>query len=189
MDVGNREANMEYRWKAGQTIKIRLMGRSRHLRRKVIRFARQWEKYANIRFNFLGNNSIRAEVRVTFTEGKGNYSYLGTSALDIPENEPTMNLELDDFSSTDYVRRVVLYEFGHLLGCIYEYSSPASGISWNVPAVYQYYKTNFGWDETKTYQSVIYKYDKSMISQFTEFDPKSIMVYYIDESHLLPGED
>ncbi|KAF3219032.1 hypothetical protein TWF192_004957 [Orbilia oligospora] len=172
------------RWKIGQTIRIRLLGGSQSLRRKVIRYAREWEKYANIHFEF--SRGKESDVRISFDKDKDSYSYLGTDAIGIPQDTATMNLVLDDQTTTERVRAVVLHEFGHLLGCIYEHSSPASSIPWNEAAVYDYYR-GFGWGREKTSDNVLRKYDEKTISQFSEFDPKSIMIYPIDESVLLPG--
>ncbi|KAF3159416.1 hypothetical protein TWF751_000787 [Orbilia oligospora] len=171
-------------WKTGQTIKIRLLGGSQSLRRKVIRYAREWEKYANICFEF--SRGGKSDVRISFDQYKDSYSYLGTDAISIPPDTATMNLALNDHTTTERVRAVVLHEFGHLLGCIHEHSSPASSIPWNEAAVYDYYR-RCGWDWAKTYHNVLWKYDEKTISQFSEFDPKSIMIYPIDESVLLPG--
>ncbi|KAF3315498.1 hypothetical protein TWF173_003416 [Orbilia oligospora] len=107
--------------------------------------------------------------------------YMGTG------DTATMNLALNDHTTTERVRAVVLHEFGHLLGCIHEHSSPASSIPWNEEAVYDFYKRTNGWDRAKTCHNVLHKYDRNTVSQFSEFDPKSIMIYTIDESVLLPG--
>ncbi|KAF3282749.1 hypothetical protein TWF970_001487 [Orbilia oligospora] len=173
------------RWETGQTIKIRLLGGSQSLRRKVIRFAREWEKYANIFFEF--SRGGKSDVRISFDQYKDSYSYLGTNAIAIPQDTATMNLALNDHTTTERVRAVVLHEFGHLLGCIHEHSSPASSIPWNEEAVYDFYQRTNGWDRAKTCHNVLRKYDRNTISQFSEFDPKSIMIYTIDESVLLPG--
>ncbi|EGX51056.1 hypothetical protein AOL_s00054g792 [Orbilia oligospora ATCC 24927] len=143
------------RWETGQTIKIRLGGKS--------------------------------DVRISFDQYKDSYSYLGTNAITIPQDTATMNLALNDHTTTERVRAVVLHEFGHLLGCIHEHSSPASSIPWNEEAVYDFYQRTNGWDRAKTCHNVLRKYDRNTISQFSEFDPKSIMIYTIDESVLLPG--
>ncbi|KAK6516382.1 hypothetical protein TWF506_006291 [Arthrobotrys conoides] len=178
-------------WEIGQTIVMRLNGGSPSLRRKVIYYARIWEKYANIHFRFLRRDSeVKDDVRilhVSFEQDKGNYSYIGTNALTVPRDKAIMNLALNAYSSTREVRRKVLHEFGHLLGCIHEHSSPASSIPWNAAAVYEYYKAREGWGRQKIYHNVLRKFDKYNISQFSDFDPKSIMIYPISESVLLPG--
>ncbi|KAF3154109.1 hypothetical protein TWF569_000943 [Orbilia oligospora] len=140
--------------------------------------------------DFLGSSIRRkgdkSDVRISFDQYKDSYSYLGTDAISIPPDTATMNLALNDHTTKERVRAVVLHEFGHLLECIHKHSSPASSIPWNEAAVYDYYR-RCGWDWAKTYHNVLWKDDEKTISQFSEFDPKSIMVYPIDESVLLPG--
>ncbi len=81
-----------------------------------------------------------------------------------------------DFSGT------ILHEFGHALGCIHKHLSPASDIQWNKPAVYDYYsKLDPPWSKEEIDENTFNKYS-STITQYTEFDKKSIMLYAISNS-------
>ena len=77
---------------------------------------------------------------------------------------------------TEY-SRVVLHEFGHALGCIHEHQSPSGGIQWNKEAVYRSLSgPPNNWSKEQIDHNVISRYSKDQ-TQFTAFDPRSIMLY------------
>jgi hypothetical protein len=82
--------------------------------------------------------------------------------------------------------RVVLHEFGHALGLLHEHQNPAGSIPWNVEAVYSYYRETQGWDQQKTYNNVIRKYNEEETNH-TRYDSRSIMEYPIPEELTLNG--
>jgi len=83
-------------------------------------------------------------------------------------------------SADDEVARVVLHEFGHALGCIHEHQNPAANIPWDKPKVYQFYAgyPNY-WSPSEVDTNLFKRYDRE-ITQFSEFDRSSIMLYPID---------
>lgn len=78
----------ENRWKPGRTLRVKFLDGVSAVREKVTKYAKEWEKYANIKLDFI--TSSEAEIRVAFSPG-GSWSYLGTVALVIDPAEPTMN--------------------------------------------------------------------------------------------------
>jgi hypothetical protein len=144
----------------------------------VEQIAHTWEQFANIKFLF--DDDPEAEIRISFVHDPGSWSYLGTDALAIPKDQPTMNFGwLKPNTHNIEYNRVVTHEFGHALGAIHEHQSPAAQIPWNKPAVYRYYAgpPNF-WPPAKVDVNLFQKYDQT-ITQFSEFDPASIMLYPI----------
>jgi hypothetical protein len=74
---------------------------------------------------------------------------------------------------------VVTHEFGHAIGCIHEHQNPANNIPWDKEAVYRYYQgpPNY-WTREQVDINLFTRYEAD-ISQFSAFDPQSIMLYPI----------
>ena len=169
-------------WKPGRTLRIRFRGGSATLQARVQGFAEQWTEHANIKFVF-DNAADDAEIRISFTPNIGSWSYLGTDNLLIDDPNPTMNFGwFTDSTPDDEVRRTTIHEFGHALGCIHEHQSPGGQIPWDKPKVYAYYAgPPNNWDKAKVDSNLFAKYDMTT-TQFSAFDPDSIMLYAIPNS-------
>jgi Astacin (Peptidase family M12A) len=154
---------------------------------KVMMYAHQWSQYANITFLF--GNDPNAEIRIAFNPDDGSWSALGTDALVeeyYPKQGPTMNFGWLAPTSSERDYSVVLHEFGHALGMIHEHQSPASRIQWNRGAVIRELSGSpYKWD-LKKIENNIFASDQSQ-TQFTKFDPKSIMIYFIPDRWTLNG--
>ena len=172
----------QWLWKAGETLRVSWLGGDASLDDRVKRHAQKWCEYGNIVFEFLPYVQGRcpeAEIRVAFVPNNRSWSYIGTQALHIQDQcMPTMNFGwLTAASSEEEVRRVVLHEFGHALGCIHEHLHPKEGIPWDRPAVYAYYAQQ-GWSSKDVDNNLFTKYGESMING-SDYDPLSIMHYQI----------
>ena len=77
---------------------------------------------------------------------------------------------------------------GHTLGFIHEQSQPEANIDWNEEAVYEWYLQNQNWDRDTTFHNVLERYGKQ-ITQYTEYDPTSIMHYWIDAQLTKSGKE
>ena len=165
------------KWKNGRTLRVRFLDGQPAVQAKVKRFAQEWEKFANIKFDF--GNDPDGEIRISF-EQEGSWSYIGVDATTIPRKEPTMNFGwLQADTPDDEYSRVVIHEFGHALACIHEHQSPGAEIPWDKEAVYRYYMgPPNNWSESEVDLNLFQRYGQE-VTQFTKFDPKSIMLYPI----------
>jgi hypothetical protein len=172
-------------WRPGRTLRIRFLDGDPEVHVRVQTIASEWMDHASVRLEFVQDPPV--EIRVAFTPGSS-WSWVGTEALTVPLTEPTMNLGwLTAETTEEDCRRVVLHEFGHVLGCIHEHMSPDGGIQWNRPAVYAYYEQPpYSWSHATTDSNVFAVYDKAQ-TQFSTFDPQSIMLYPIPKGFTTNG--
>lgn len=169
------------KWPNGSVITVSLNGGTTKVRNKVMQFAKEWSKYANITFNFVTSGT--AQIRVTFTAGAGSYSYIGKDALGIASNKETMNFGwFDDNTSDTEFSRTTIHEFGHALGMIHEHQHPLAAIPWDKPKVYAYYAgyPNY-WSQAQVDNNLFAKYSTSQ-TQYSAYDKLSIMHYSISST-------
>ncbi len=169
----------ELMWPKGTTIKIRFLEGDPNVITKVKEKFNLWLPLAStLKFEYVDDDS--ANVFVTFKENKGHWSWLGKDILNNPEKKPTMNFGWphDRQIPDEEIERVAVHEMGHTLGFIHEQSSPKADIGWDEDKVYDYYKRTQNWDREKTFFNVLQRYEEP-VTQFTEFDPTSIMEYPI----------
>lgn len=163
-----------------QTISYFFMGGNHLQHEKVTQAIEEWTWYANVEF-VEAFSAEESNVRITFDPDDGSWSYIGRRCDIIPVTEATMNLAwLDKFSQiTSNEKAVILHQFGHTLGLIHEYQSPAHGnpVVQNIAAVLDLYKGTQGWTQQQIYDQVINVYNKSDVSNYSQVDIQSIMHY------------
>ena len=165
-------------WITGSTLQVRFLGGTDSQKTTAQEQAGWWMEHANLVFEF--NDAADAEIRIAFNSNDGAWSYLGTDASNIPQDQPTMNLGFLDGGTA-------AHEFGHAIGLAHEHQNPAGGIEWNEDIVISDLSgaPNF-WDEAKTRHNVLNKYSADQI-RGTEFDPDSIMLYFFPDSWVKNG--
>lgn len=102
--LGDRGVGDNYHmWDNGTVLKVKFMyGGSKALREKVMQQAKEWEKYANITFNFLPDNATETDLRIKLGKGYGHNSAVGTEARFRKQNEQTINFDTLYFADADY---------------------------------------------------------------------------------------
>jgi hypothetical protein len=157
-------------WKNGITLKVAILSGTKPQQDLVKLHAPQWSKHGNIKFDFV--NNANPDIRITFEENDGAWSYIGTDCATIPKSQPTMNLGWQD-------EGVVLHEFGHMIGMIHEHQNPSGGIKWNKPNVYRDLagSPNF-WDKATVDNNMFATYDLDQVNA-TKVDKLSIMLYEV----------
>jgi len=165
-------------WQPGRVLRVRFLDGLAEVQAKVAAVAATWEKYANIHFDF--NNDPQAEIRISFTHDRGSWSYLGTDALAIPADQPTMNYGWLTPTTPDAdSQRGGLHDFGHALGCIHEHQNPTVNIPWNKPAVYAAYAGPPNYRSQVQVDTNLFTRYAREATQFSQFDKASIMLYAI----------
>lgn len=184
---GRGLADNYYLWDNGQTLNVKFLSGSSMYREAIKQYAKEWEKYANIKFNFV--ESGPAHIRILLTNKDGYYSMIGTLANMVDEKAQTMNFDTtgNNFKYATSMRGTVLHEFGHALGILHEHSSPISDIQWNKELIYKEYAAapNY-WSKADVDAQVFATY-KVMYTNGTQYDKKSIMHYPIEARHTLNG--
>ncbi len=165
-------------WMNGTTLRVRFIGGSAAQRAKAKEQALWWTVHANLKFEF--GTAADAEIRVTFDESDGAWSYIGTDCRAIPLDQPTMNLGFLDGGTA-------AHEFGHAIGLAHEHQNPQGGITWNEAAVIADLSGPPNhWDEATIRHNVLRKYAVSQV-RGTHFDPDSIMLYFFPGSWVASG--
>lgn len=174
----------------GNSLRCRFLDGSSTQQRRVAEQAKRWETYISISLDF--GDDPDSEIRVSFEADPGSWSAVGTDALleqYFPKFQPTMNFGWlrDDTDDTEY-ERVVVHEFGHALGCIHEHQSPGVNFKWNEPEVYRVFSgpPNY-WSRAQIKHNILDRYSTTQ-TQFTDFDPASIMLYAFPGSLFASGQ-
>jgi serralysin len=166
-------------WPISKRISVKFIDNNPLLENKIIEYANEWSEYANIHFDFIKSGS--AEIRISLKNDGTSWSVIGTDALDIPQNIPTMNFGwFDNFTPNEEIRRTTLHEFGHAIGCIHEHQTFDCPIKWDKIAVYNEYLKH-GWSRQKVDNNIFGIFKQSEITN-SVFDRNSIMLYPVDKN-------
>jgi serralysin len=93
----------EVMWENGDAILVKFMpGSSQFLRSRIMQYAKEWEQYANIKFQFVPENTPLTQMRVFLGNGCPHQSTIGTLCNRSPQIQPTLYLDTADFLNMDY---------------------------------------------------------------------------------------
>jgi hypothetical protein len=167
-------------WPQFAEIRISFIGGTQQQRSLVRNVTMQnYAPLVNLKIQFVDSGG---DVRVSFMKGQGCWSALGTDALLVDAEKPTMNFGWlddppEDGSACCY--GVVKHEMGHCLGAfLHEHQNPELPFEWDEQTVFR----DLGgapnnWDEATVKTNMFERYSHAEI-RGTEYDQDSIMLYF-----------
>ncbi len=166
-------------WHNGTVIKVKFLHDPYELKNKIIQYAKEWEQYANIIFQFIENGD--ADVRIGFDWNNERYiswSYIGTDCKSLTnQDEATMSFAyFYDLSERDR-RADVLRNFGLVLGLELEHRHINFYPGWT-SRISQYWESeieDIPWTTLKKY--VFDPIESTNLVQTINYDENSIMAW------------
>ncbi|KAG9308595.1 hypothetical protein JVU11DRAFT_11701 [Chiua virens] len=162
------------------------MSRTHRRKRPSVEGMRVWEEHANVSFVVHPqDDTSTADIRISFRTASGSsWSAVGATKRSgqniIPAKNPTINFGVLTDGTPLNEKAIILHELGHVLGMMHEHQSPARGvkITLKTEEVYKYYRPLLGFNDKLVKTQIIDQY-KQGESNFSHFDPKSIMMYFM----------
>jgi len=182
---GDREPRMvmaftKY-WARGRTLKIEFMNNLPDiLKHPFIEAASLWLPYVNLKFEFVTQGP--SDIRIAMNDSI-HRSEVGTDALLVPQDKPTMEFNLTQILTNKMVNnqlvkkpdfdRTVLHEFGHMLGAVHEHQHPQSNIPWDQAKLLQLLPLA-GYTEEMIHANILDLYEAADY-HYSAYDPDSVM--------------
>lgn len=150
------------------------------LKSKILAHMNAWaDQGCAVRF---AESNANATVRIARTRGQGYWSYLGTDLLNIPQSQPTMNLDSFTLNTPEgEYRRVVRHETGHTLGFPHEHMRGVLVSLLDPARTVAYFTRTQGWSAQEVQDQVLTPLSEASLMG-TPADQDSVMCYQI------PGE-
>ncbi|WP_085694409.1 MULTISPECIES: peptidase M12 [unclassified Pseudomonas] len=159
-------------WANGRTLTIAFIDAPDPERKqRIISAASRWLPYINLTFDFV--EGVKGDIRIA-TKKNNNSSMLGTDALLVHPDWPTMNLGVTpDHPDFDVI---VTHEFGHALGAMHEHLHLQAKIPWDKPKVYAFYQNREMNPLTRKQVDLnLFKTFSTPVAIHTDYDRRSIM--------------
>lgn len=140
-----RSAGKGSLWPNGETLTVKFMNGDSRQRADFRAAVDQWLAQANLKVQYVDGGD--SKVRVSFT-GPGSYSFVGTQALVVGPNQPTIVLGFAQRSQGGPPSNY-LHEIGHMLGLVHETANPTASLKYNRDLIYlELSQPPNSWDRT-----------------------------------------
>ncbi len=139
-------------WEPGQVIRVKFMpGGGPVIRNKVMNLAKEWEKYANIKFQFLPDSEPDTDIRVKLGKDLGHNSAVGTLSRIYSTKEHTLHLDTLYLADIDYYRALIVRDKVKLT-------------NENAEDVYRSYMSRYPnhWNEKELYATVVHEFGHAL---------------------------
>ncbi len=171
-------------WRVGEVLQFHFVDGTEDQKKFTRAAMDEWERYAELTFEEV--SSPDATIRISFTR-PGSWSAVGTDALGVRLDEPTMNSGyLGEPPYDDLDTATTLHDLGHALGLVHEYQNPATGDFFNKEELYKTMRRPpYNWsiqaiDEEALIKSTDYPGSR-------DFDNESVMNLPFPDNVFLPG--
>lgn len=161
-------------WNTGETITYYFIGGTIQQREFVRSRLRKIQEFINLNFTETATVS-NSDVRISFVEGIGSWSYIGKVARLISKNNATMNFGWLSKTNPSPQTNLVDHELGHMIGAGHEHKFPG-WIKWNEERVYADMEQQ-GWSREQTYHNILKPYLDTEITSTGNADVRSVMLY------------
>ncbi|MBA2305568.1 MAG: hypothetical protein H0W08_23445, partial [Acidobacteria bacterium] len=161
-----------------------------NLRARILQHMNAWNKSGNVVFT---ETRRTGKVRIARLNSppdmSGYWSFIGTEILEIPDDEPTLNLEGFTMQVSDAeFQRVVRHEAGHTLGFDHEHMRGALVKRIDRKKAVAFFDRTQGWTAQEVDEQVLTPLADKSIMGTAEADPLSIMCYQIPGSITKDGK-
>src|SRR5262245_13244923 len=151
------------------------------LRTRILLHMNAWGKTANVLFTETrGTGKVRIARLDSPPDMAGYWSWIGTEILEIPDHEPTLNLEAFTMKVSEReFHRVVRHEAGHTLGFEHEHMRGDLVKKIDRAKAFAFFDRTQGWTRKEVEAQVLTPLKDKSIMGTAESDPHSIMCYQI----------